>query len=108
MHRTIPSSYALANLPRYTSYPTAPHFGPLPEADYRGWLTTITPGDGLSLYLHIPFCRSLCWYCGCNTSVTRNAERIARYGAALRREAATLAGALPEHAGVQAVHLGGG
>src|SRR4051794_30013227 len=108
MSRLIPISYALANLPRYTSYPTAPHFGPLGEAEYRGWLAGIRPEDPLSLYLHIPFCRSLCWYCGCHTSVTRSAERIARYGAALRKEASLLAEALPAHAGVAAVHLGGG
>ena len=73
MSRPIPIGYALANLPRYTSYPTAPHFGPLGEAEYRGWLAGIRPEDPLSLYLHIPFCRSLCWYCGCHTSVTRSA-----------------------------------
>ncbi|MDO9709000.1 oxygen-independent coproporphyrinogen III oxidase [Paracraurococcus lichenis] len=108
MSRPIPIGYALANLPRYTSYPTAPQFGPLGEAEYRGWLAGIRPEDPLSLYLHIPFCRSLCWYCGCHTSVTRNAERIARYGAALRKEAGLLAEALPAHAGIASVHLGGG
>ncbi|TCZ54286.1 oxygen-independent coproporphyrinogen III oxidase [Roseicella aquatilis] len=108
MSRSIPIGYALANLPRYTSYPTAPHFGPLGEAEYRGWLAGIRPEDPLSLYLHIPFCRSLCWYCGCHTSVTRSAERIARYGAALEAEAALLAAALPAHAGVASIHLGGG
>jgi oxygen-independent coproporphyrinogen III oxidase len=108
MSRPIPIGYALANLPRYTSYPTAPHFGPLGEAEYRGWLAAIRPEDPLSLYLHIPYCASLCWYCGCHTTVTRNEGRIARYGAALLREAALLAAALPAHAGVAAIHLGGG
>jgi oxygen-independent coproporphyrinogen III oxidase len=108
MSPTVPISYALANLPRYTSYPTAPHFAPLAEAEYRGWLGGIGPADTLSLYLHIPFCRALCWYCGCHTSVTRNQARILDYAAALRREAALLAAALPGHAGVAALHLGGG
>ena len=108
MSAPIPASYSLANLPRYTSYPTAPHFGPLAEEEYRRWLSGIGPPDTLSLYVHIPFCNALCWYCGCHTTVTRNADRIARYGAALRREAAALAGALPPHAGVAALHLGGG
>ncbi|MBK1660149.1 oxygen-independent coproporphyrinogen III oxidase [Paracraurococcus ruber] len=108
MSRSIPVGYALANLPRYTSYPTAPHFGPLEEATYRAWLGGIRPVDPLSLYLHIPFCASLCWYCGCTTAVTRNPDRIARYGAALAQEAALLAAALPAHAGVAAIHLGGG
>ncbi|MBE9604033.1 oxygen-independent coproporphyrinogen III oxidase [Acetobacteraceae bacterium H6797] len=100
--------YAAANLPRYTSYPTAPHFGPLDEAEWRSWLGAIQPADKLSLYLHIPFCRALCWYCGCHTSVTRNQERLARYATALRQEAWTLAAALPAHAGVSYLHLGGG
>ena len=108
MNPPIPASYSLAALPRYTSYPTAPHFGPLAEADYRRWLAGIGPADRLSLYVHIPFCNALCWYCGCHTTVTRNAGRIARYGAALRQEAAALAGALPPHAGVASLHLGGG
>ncbi|MFO0465744.1 MAG: coproporphyrinogen III oxidase, partial [bacterium] len=76
-------AYASANLPRYTSYPTAPHFAPLDEAALRGWLAEIGPTDALSLYVHVPFCASLCWYCGCHTAVTRSAARIARYGAAL-------------------------
>ena len=57
MSKPIPIGYALANLPRYTSYPTAPHFGPLGEAEYRGWLAGIRPEDPLSLYLHIPYLR---------------------------------------------------
>ncbi len=62
MSPAVPISYALANLPRYTSYPTAPHFAALEEGEYRGWLSAVGPGDALSLYLHIPFCKTLCWY----------------------------------------------
>jgi oxygen-independent coproporphyrinogen-3 oxidase len=101
-------AYASANLPRYTSYPTAPHFTPLAEAALRGWLAETNPDDALSLYVHVPFCASLCWYCGCHTAVTRSAARIARYGAALAEEARLLGGALPAHGGVAALHLGGG
>ncbi len=109
MSPTIPIGYALANLPRYTSYPTAPHFAPLEEATYRAWLGGIGPEDRLSLYVHIPFCQSLCWYCGCHTAITRSAPRIARYAAALEREAALLAEALPAaHGGMSDLHLGGG
>ena len=105
----VPLGYATANLPRYTSYPTAPHFAPLSEAEYRGWLGTVGAEDALSVYVHVPFCRSLCWYCGCHTAVTRSEARIRRYGAALRREAALLAAALPAaHGGLAALHLGGG
>ncbi|RAI57217.1 oxygen-independent coproporphyrinogen III oxidase [Roseicella frigidaeris] len=108
MSRSIPVGYALARLPRYTSYPTAPQFGPLDEAAYRGWLAQVRPEDSLSLYLHIPFCRALCWYCGCHTAVTRSNGRIERYAEALRQEAGLLAAALPPHAGLAALHLGGG
>jgi oxygen-independent coproporphyrinogen-3 oxidase len=108
MSKPIPVGYALASLPRYTSYPTAPHFAPMQESDYRGWLGGIAPDDPLSLYVHIPFCASLCWYCGCHTAVTRKPERIARYGAALVQEATLLAAALPANGGVAAIHLGGG
>lgn len=101
-------AYARQNLPRYTSYPTAPHFGPLAEQDYRGWLGQVRPDDRLSLYLHIPFCRELCWYCGCHTAITRNAARLRRYAEGLVREAGLLAAALPARPAVSALHLGGG
>lgn len=97
-----------ANLPRYTSYPTALHFGPMEEGLYREWLSAMPAGSPLSLYVHIPFCHELCRYCGCHSSVTRNDARIARYAAALEQEAGTLARALPADGLVQHLHLGGG
>lgn len=100
--------YAATPLPRYTSYPTAPHFGPLAPEDYAAWLRKAGSGDALSLYVHVPFCHSLCWYCGCHTTVTRSSARIARYGAGLAKEAAMVAALLPAHGGVAALHLGGG
>ena len=55
-------------VPRYTSYPTAPHFHEgIGEAQYRHWLAAVDPQVPVSLYLHVPFCWQLCWYCGCNT-----------------------------------------
>ena len=101
-------AYASANLPRYTSYPTAPHFTPLDGVALRGWLAETRADEALSLYVHEPFCASLCWYCGCHTAVTRSAARIARYGAALAEEARLLGAVLPAHGGVAALHLGGG
>ncbi|MBY0337627.1 MAG: oxygen-independent coproporphyrinogen III oxidase [Acetobacteraceae bacterium] len=101
-------AYATANLPRYTSYPTAPHFRPLDEATYRDWLAQVGPRDGVSLYAHIPFCHELCWYCGCHTAVTRSDARIARYAGNLEREALLLRDALPETGLVGHLHLGGG
>jgi len=100
--------HAATPLPRYTSYPTAPHFAPLPQGTYEAWLGEAGSSDALSLYVHVPFCHALCWYCGCHTSVTRSAARIARYGAGLAREAEMVAALLPAHAGVAMLHLGGG
>ena len=57
-----------SRVPRYTSYPTAPHFhSGIGNDDYRAWLSRISPQTALSLYLHIPFCDRLCWFCGCHT-----------------------------------------
>lgn len=114
MHDAVPPSHdtlarlAATPLPRYTSYPTAPHFGTLAPETLAGWLGEAGPGDALSLYVHVPFCHALCWYCGCHTAVTRSAARIARYREALEHEAAMVAALLPSHGGVAALHLGGG
>jgi hypothetical protein len=63
---------AEAKVPRYTSYPIAAQFGPLEEAQYRAWLAQgIGAADPLSLYLHVPFCGDLGWYCAWHTKPTR-------------------------------------
>ncbi|HAJ03349.1 MAG TPA: oxygen-independent coproporphyrinogen III oxidase, partial [Brevundimonas sp.] len=63
-------AHASRSLPRYTSYPTALAFRPASDDTLmRGWLDAIQPTDALSVYVHIPFCERLCWYCGCHTSV---------------------------------------
>lgn len=101
--------YASRNLPRYTSYPTAPHFSPAVDAyTYHGWLSAIEPGTDLSLYLHVPFCRSMCWYCGCHTTVTARQEPVSAYLAALVQEAWRVASALPAGCLVRHLHFGGG
>lgn len=97
------------NLPRYTSYPTAPCFtGAVTADDYRGWLSELPATAELSLYLHIPFCRSMCWYCACHTTVTARQAPVSRYLAALRREIALVAEALGPRRAVRHVHFGGG
>jgi len=71
---------ALADLPRYTSYPTAVQFASdFPAATANRWLSELTPQTTLSVYIHIPFCQQLCWYCGCHTSVPNSYDRAARY-----------------------------
>ncbi len=101
--------YALATIPRYTSYPPANRFHDgIGETDYRRWLGEVGGGDTLSLYVHVPFCRVLCWYCGCHTMVANRAEQVERYLAALVGEADRVAGAMTASAPVAHLHFGGG
>lgn len=101
--------YADQRLPRYTSYPTAPRFGPeIGEAAYRAWLAELPEGLAGSLYLHVPFCRTMCWYCGCHTTVARRDDPIAGYLSALRREVELVAASLPRRLAVEHLHFGGG
>lgn len=109
MRTGLAERYGQDRLPRYTSYPTAPHFSKvIDENCYRAWLGGMGRHDTASLYLHVPFCRSMCWYCGCHTSVTKRDEPIAVYQAAMRREIGMVAEALPHRTKVAHVHFGGG
>jgi len=97
------------NVPRYTSYPTAPHFHPgVDAAIQRGWLEAIGSGDEISLYLHIPYCDRLCWFCACHTKQTRHYQPVAIYLRSLHAEIATVAGLVGGRGHVRAVHFGGG
>jgi oxygen-independent coproporphyrinogen-3 oxidase len=101
--------YGEERLPRYTSYPTAPHFSDaISQQTYRQWLAAIPHERTVSLYLHIPFCRSMCWYCGCNTTIAKRAEPVAEYLGALRREIDMVAGHTAGPLRVSHVHFGGG
>ncbi len=101
--------YARMAVPRYTSYPTAVQFhdsvGP---DDYRSWLGEITPEKPISLYVHIPFCQSLCWYCGCNTTVPNSYDRVTKYLLALKTEIEMVAGNVNNKVTVSHLHFGGG
>jgi oxygen-independent coproporphyrinogen-3 oxidase len=95
-------------VPRYTSYPTAPHFTPAVDAaTYEAWLAALPPGP-LSLYLHVPFCDTLCWFCGCHTTIVRRHEPVAAYVELLLREAELLAERLKGRRAVGHLHFGGG
>lgn len=96
-------------VPRYTSYPTAPHFhAGIGAEDYQRWLAELPPEVRLSLYLHVPFCRELCWYCGCHTTVARRYQPIAEYRDLLLKELDLVSATLGGHRPVGHVHFGGG
>lgn len=105
----IVARYADRPLPRYTSYPTAPHFtaGMTPER-YADWLGELPADEPVSLYLHVPFCRSMCWYCGCHTTITAREAPITRYLEALHAEIAWTRSALGQSLPARHVHFGGG
>lgn len=101
--------YGEEKLPRYTSYPTAPRFSDaIGHEAYGGWLGSLPGETTASLYLHVPFCRAMCWYCGCHTTVTRLDAPIADYLAVLRREIELVAEQLGAPLQVGHVHFGGG
>ena len=98
--------------PRYTSYPPAPHFRPWDDAEAIARLLqedNLQPQRGpLSLYVHLPFCRALCYYCGCHMIVTHRLEKIARYLDYLAREVALVARWVAPDRQVVQLHWGGG
>lgn len=96
--------------PRYTSYPTAPQFS---EAIDRSALLTEVrrdnaDGSPLSLYFHIPFCESLCWYCGCTTVITTRRASAGDYVTLLQKELALTAPLMNRNRPVTQLHFGGG
>lgn len=96
--------------PRYTSYPTALQFDEsLTLDDYRQNALGSNAGAApLSLYVHIPFCRSLCFYCGCNKVVTRNRDRVERYLDTLHCEIDMQSELFDKSRRVEQLHFGGG
>ncbi len=98
-----------AHAPRYTSYPTAAQFTPaIGAGQWADWLKAAPLGGALSLYLHIPFCKRLCWYCGCNTRAMNRPELISSYVDLLLREADLVLAQVGRPVRVGSIHLGGG
>ena len=98
-----------AKVPRYTSYPTAPHFSNDADADtFSQWISQIAPGSAVSLYVHVPFCRRLCWFCACRTQGTQSDDPVRAYLKVLRAEIAMLGERLPEGVTLSRLHWGGG
>ncbi len=96
-------------LPRYTSYPTANHFrGDITPDLYRTWLTEMPEHAAMSLYLHIPFCESMCWYCACSTKATKRYAPVAKYLETLETEISTVSKLIPQSHRLTHLHWGGG
>ena len=108
MIQNVISKYDL-RLPRYTSYPTTPHFSRAVEGEtYAGWLSALPAETFLSLYVHIAYCAEMCWFCGCHTKITRKYQPVADYLAAVLAEIDLVAQRLPGREVVRHIHFGGG
>lgn len=98
--------------PRYTSYPTVPYWDA--EFDYKSWEQTFVSayeqngGEGLSLYIHLPFCESLCTFCGCHKRITKNHKVEVPYIQSVIKEWKLYTAILGEKPIIKEIHLGGG
>ena len=98
-----------ARVPRYTSYPTAPHFGGgVDSALFSKWIQAVPAGASISLYLHVPFCRRLCWFCACRTQGTSSDEPVRAYAQTLKAEITLLKRNLAPGITLSRLHWGGG
>jgi oxygen-independent coproporphyrinogen-3 oxidase len=98
-----------ARVPRYTSYPTAPHFGAgVGPTEFTHWIEAVPESSQISLYVHVPFCRRLCWFCACRTQGTTSNEPVISYVETLKTELALLARHLPKGITLSRLHWGGG
>ncbi|MBQ3312939.1 MAG: oxygen-independent coproporphyrinogen III oxidase [Prevotella sp.] len=97
-------------VPRYTSYPPANYFAPCSEADYLTMceLSDKARQNNISFYLHIPFCRHLCHYCGCNSYPMAKLEMVKAYVEALHREIDLVASHISRNRKISQIHYGGG
>jgi oxygen-independent coproporphyrinogen-3 oxidase len=100
--------------PRYTSYPTVPYWNEV-DFSYEIWLRTLkksfvesNTSEGISLYIHLPFCESICTFCGCNKRITKNHEVEHPYIQAVLKEWDLYCDVLDERPNIKEIHLGGG
>ena len=100
--------------PRYTSYPTVPYWNET-QFTYENWTNSFKKAfkesntkEGISLYIHLPFCESLCTFCGCNKRITKNHEVESPYIQAVLKEWRLYCKLLDEKPIIKEIHLGGG
>ncbi|MEQ8699052.1 MAG: radical SAM protein, partial [Bauldia litoralis] len=106
---TPKSTETLIRLPRYTSYPTAMSFtGAVGPDQFAAWASAVPAETVMSAYIHVPFCHSLCWFCGCQTSITSRYRPVAAYVETLLREIDLVAGLLRGRRTIERLHWGGG
>jgi oxygen-independent coproporphyrinogen III oxidase len=106
---SIVRRYAGHNVPRYTSYPTAADFSAgVTASEHASWLSWLDPHEDVSLYLHVPYCREICLYCGCNTKMALRDGVVGAYRRALETEIDMVAGLIRETPVVARLHWGGG
>lgn len=98
-----------AKVPRFTSYPPANRFELETGSRHQGdWLGDVREGSAVSLYVHIPFCKRLCYFCACRTQGTQTLKPVASYIDTLVKEIRTVRARLPENIGMARLHFGGG
>lgn len=108
MRDPLIAAYA-APVPRYTSYPTAPHFNESVTSQvFKGWLKELPSDEPVSLYLHIPYCDRMCWFCGCHTKQVRQYAPVAAYLGTLIAEIDLVASHIGYRLTASAIHFGGG
>ncbi|MBB3880674.1 oxygen-independent coproporphyrinogen III oxidase [Sphingomonas pseudosanguinis] len=96
-------------VPRYTSYPTAAEFGDgVGHDDMSAALDAVDADADVSLYLHIPYCRAICWYCGCNTGAANRTTRLEKYLTRLHAEIDRIAARLEGRGQIRRIAFGGG
>ena len=102
---SVARRYAGRNVPRYTSYPTAADFSATVTArEHASWLGRIDAREDVSLYLHVPYCREICLYCGCHTKMAARDDVIDAYRRALEAEIEMVACLIAEPPGVARLH----
>lgn len=108
MHEASIRRYAALAVPRYTSFPTAADFVPVtPDATSR-WLRQIGPQEAVSLYIHVPYCKEICHYCGCHSKMAVRESVVENFVIALLSEIKTVSSNLTARPQVVHLHWGGG
>lgn len=108
MHEATIRRYAALAVPRYTSFPTAADFTPDTPDNTRRWLRQIGPEEHVSLYIHVPYCKDICHYCGCHSKMAIREDVVENFVIALLSEIETVSASLTVRPQVAHLHWGGG